>query len=49
MEGVWSSAGGGWAVQMVTQGDASPPTQGGSDLLSHRKNDDGADSDQDVF
>ena len=33
----------------MTQGGASPPAQGGSDLLSPRKNDDGGDSDQDVF
>lgn len=34
---------------MVTQGDASPPAQGGPDPLSHKNNDDGSDSDQDVF
>lgn len=36
-------------VPTVTQGDATLPAQGGPDLLSHRKNDDGGDSDQDVF
>lgn len=30
---------------MVTQGDTSPLAQGDPDLLSHRKNDDGDDSD----
>lgn len=40
---------GGWVVPTVTQGDASLPAQGGPNLLSHRKNDAGGDSDQDVF